>query len=323
MKSSSHPFWEHFNQEHLSIEDEVLDRKGSYRGLPKEALSTHPIDLENIFRSGFIQGTFVDLGCGTGETVLTYAELFPERSAVGVEFEKARIEAAKPFLRDNAKLIHGDLLTCEIPQGDTYFLYFPTGPVLDRILTTLYESKKQFHLIVIESHGDLIPRIKLENWLHEVAEVPLISKRHYPSAKIFNRGPETRDESLLPFTLSYQEKFLLVHDWIGETFGMEWTSETRFELQTPPRTIVWGDVKKLMILDDFSSLERRILLLRREGELVFDLKDKNITGFIRKIILKPTLAVEISNGEKVEWTEIFTIRKGSLLCYDSSQASSY
>lgn len=319
MKSSSLPFWEYFKREHLAIEGEVLERNGSYRGLPKEALSTHPDDLINIFTSSEIEGTFVDLGCGTGETVLTYAHLFPDRKAIGVEFEEARLKAAKTFLPPNGELVHADLLTCKIPIGDTYFLYFPTGHVLDRILNELYESHREFNLIVIESHGDLIKRIQLENWLHEICEIPLQSPRHYPNAKVFRRGKEMRSDALEPFTLSFKEKFILVNDWIGETFGMEWTQDSRFELLIPPRTIEWGDVKKLMILDDFTSLERMILMLRREGELKFSLKDRTLSGFIRKIILKPTLAIEISNGEKVEWTEIFSIRKGSLLCYDSSQ----
>lgn len=319
MKSSSLPFWEHFKHHHISIEGEVGEQHGSYKGLSKEALSTHPDDLINIFSSPLITGTFVDLGCGTAESVLTYAHLYPERKAIGVEFEEARLLAAKNFLPENAELIHGDLLTCQIPIGDTYFLYFPTGPVLDRVLTELYESKRNFLLVVIESHGDLIPRLQLENWLHEVSEIPLQSQRHYHSAKIFKRGPETRSDELLPFTKSFKKEFMLVNDWVGETFGLEWTSDTRFELQTPPRTIDWKDVKKLMILDDFSPLERKILLLRREGELEIQLADRILTGFIRKIILKPALALEISNGEKVEWTKILTIRKDSLLCYDSSQ----
>lgn len=323
MKSSSLPFWEHFKETHLSIENEVGHQAGSYKGLSKEALSTHPDDLIRIFSSPLIHGTFVDLGCGTGESVLTYAHLFPERKAIGVEFEEARIKAALAYLPPNAELIHDDLMKAKIPEGETYFLYFPTGPVLDRILNELYESRRDFHLVVIESHGDLIARIQLENWLHELAEIPLSSKRHYPSAKIFKRGHELRSPSLLPFTLTFKEKFMLVNEWIGETFGMEWTCESRFELQTPPRTIDWKDVKKLMILEDFSPLQRKILLMRREGELEFHLPDRILTGFIRKIILNPTLTLEISTGELVEWTKIITIRKGSLLCYDSSQVFSF
>lgn len=321
MKSSSHPFWEHFKKTHDSIESGVGSQKGSYQGLPKEALSTDVEDLKTIFQSELVTGTFVDLGCGTGESVLSYGDLFPDRKAIGIDFEEARIAAARDFAPVNVQFIRADLLNCEIPEADTYFLYFPTGHVLDRVLTKLYEMKKEFHLVAIESHGDLLKRLELENWLKVVDEIPLTSKRHYPNAKIFKSLLVERSSELLPFTVSFQHKFLFISDeWIGESFGMEWTEDDRFELETPPRTIHWRDVKKLMISEDFPYNVQKVLTLRREGELIFDLGERSLTGFIRKIILKPTFQLEISNGEKVEWTEIKTIRKGSLLCYDSSQA---
>jgi SAM-dependent methyltransferase len=315
------PYWEHFKKAHKEIESSVGDRKGSYQGLSKEALSTDVSDLRNIFLSKNITGTYADLGCGTGESVLLYAELFPERKAIGIDFEEARILATKEFALPNSEFIVADLLTCEIPEAQTYFLYFPTGPVLDRILTFLYESKNDFHLIVIESHGDLLKRIDLENWLVNIEEIPLSSARHYAHARIYKRLHLERSDRLQPFTLSYQERFLIMNtEWVGETFGMEWTADDRFELETPPRTIHWKDVKKLMILEDFPLHVQKVLSLRREGELNFELKERFLSGFIRKIILNPSFALELSNGEKVEWTEILTIRKGSLLCYDSSQA---
>ena len=322
MKSSSLPLWEHFKSLHKEIEAGVSSSAGSYQGLSKEALSTSVEDFAAIFSSPHIQGTFVDLGCGTGEGVLLYGLTFPDRLAMGIEFEKARIDVAKKFALPNTTFLEGDLLKMDIPKGDTYFLYFPTGPVLDRILSELYSSHQHFHLIVIESHGDLIPRLQLENWLEEISEVQLSSTRHYAKAKIYKRLLIPRSENLFPFTLSYQENFLLMtDDWVGETLGMEWTAGERFELKTPPRTIQWNDVKKLMISDDFNSQEWTAISLRRQGELTFELPDRILTGFIRKIILNPTLAIEISNGEKVEWTKILTIRKESLLCYESSQLS--
>lgn len=321
MKSSSHLFWEHIRHNHDSIESGVLSRKGSYPGLSKEALSTNILDLENIFQSPYVNGTFLDLGSGTGESVLLYAELFPDRKAIGIDFEESRILASKSFILHNTEFIHADLLSCPIPCADTYFLYFPTGPVLDRVLTTLYEMKKDFHLVAIESHGDLLNRLERENWLEVVHEIPLTSKRHYPNARIFKRSFEERSPELLPFTLSYQHKYLLIADeWIGETYGLEWTEGDRFELETPPRTIHWKDVKKLMLSEDFPPHVQKVLNLRREGELAFELNERSLTGFIRKIILNPSFQLEISNGEKVEWTQIVTIRKGSLICYDSSQA---
>lgn len=326
MNSSLPRFWEHFKLPHESIEENVEGRDGSYQGVKEEALYTCREDYLAIFNHPLSEGTFVDLGCGAGEGCLLYGSLFPDRKAIGVEFEKARIEYGQEFRKqfkiDNVDLIEADLMSDRIPVGDTYFLYFPTGPVLDRILHILYHSQKKFRLIAIESHGDLIPRLELENWLTFKASVPLHSPRHHPLANIYEHNFEVRDSSLLPFDLSFKNNYLVIEEngesWIGNSRGLEWTSADRFELSIPPRTIFWKNVRSWSDGEDFSSLQKLAIALRDEGELEIITLNQRIMGIIRKIIIGPTFSLEFSTGEKVEWKKILKIKKGTKLCYVSS-----
>lgn len=317
MKFSLPPFWEHFKEQHTTLESRVEEGVGSYKNLTHEALYTSFEDLSEIFQHPLVKGTFVDLGCGAGQGVLLYAWMFPDRLAIGVEFQKARL--SHELRLPNAELIHADLLECEIPKADTYFLYFPTGPVLDRVLTELYQMEHDFVLIAIESHGHLLPRLELENWLKLEAEIPLHSQRHYNQARIYQKIQHERN--LEPFLHTFKEHFLLIDNWIGETLGMEWQEGDRYELLIPPRTINWKDVKKLMVWDEISPELHKALLIRRLGEVEIVTTSQRYQGFIRKIIVDPSFVVEISTGEKVEWSQIQSIYQGSILCYESSSHS--
>lgn len=325
MNFSLPPYWEHFNFDFDSIETKVEDVPGSYQGLKEKALYTAREDLLTILVNPLIRGTFVDLGCGTGESCLLYGSLFPDRQSIGVEFQAARLVPGKKFQLEhelhNVNLLNQDLLKGPIPLGETYFLYFPTGMVLDRILSQLYQHEHPFRIVAIESHGDLLPRLNKENWLRPLGEIPLKSPRHYENAVVFESQKVKRDGSLLPHDLSYQEKFLLIRDqeeWLGESLGLEWSEGERYELKTPPRTIQWGSVQEVLSFDQIDVRIRPAIELRRLGELKIETGNAVYYGFIRKILLKPTFRLEISSGEQVEWSEIKTIRQGLQLCYVSS-----
>lgn len=326
MKSSLPLNWDHFKSSHQETEKNISGRPGSYKNLSAEALYTSYEDLKEIFKHPLIRGKFLDLGCGHGMAPLLYGHLYPDRESSGIEFEFERLVVGESFKLNhdlnNVNLIQADLLKTTIPQADTYFLYFPTGPVLDHILTELYHNKNSFCLVAIESHGDLFPRLDLENWLLVKDEITLKSPRHHPAARIYFNTPARRDQNLLPFTLSFQNHFLLLEDekesWIGETYGMEWSGADRFELLTPPRTIFWKNVKKMMVHSDLDKRLQLITSLRSQGEVTVTTARAQYTGFIRKIVVSPTFRLEISSGQQVEWGEILTITQGHLLCYESS-----
>lgn len=329
MKSSLQQFWELSKSRHSEKQTRVSGQYGSYPETSFEALYTSPEDLSAIFQSALVQGTFADLGCGFGIAPILYGMMFPERLSLGVEFEKSRLEEGDSFLRDNplsnVKLMERNLLFDPIPEADTYFLYFPAGPVLDRILYELYSRKNSFNLVAIESHGDLLARLELENWLTLKEEIPLKAGRHYPFVKIYQRNFSERSLHLLPFNHSYEDHFVVIEEnnesWIGSTKGMEWTEGDRFELKCPPRTIRWRNVKKLMLSpSDSGTLPARMVSLWKEGEVSIKTIDRIYQGCVRKIIISPSFKLEISSGEKVEWDKIQIISRGPHICYDSSSS---
>jgi SAM-dependent methyltransferase len=326
MKSSWPRSLERFKFDHELIESGVGNQSGSYQGLDPRALYTSREDFLALFSHELVSGTFVDLGCGTGEGCLLYGHLYPDRFAIGVDFETARISAGLKIKAElklsQVKLLQQDLLHDPLPVGDTYFLYFPTGMVLDRILNELYQSHRFFRLIAIESHGDLFPRLSKENWLRTVAEIPLVSERHHPQARVFERQQGLRLESLLPHTLSFQEKYLVIQEdgyiWLGESLGLEWSLEERYELLTPPRSILWHQVKEVLSFDQIPVKYQQAIKLRRLGEVKIQTFSSDYQGFIRKIGMEPTFHLELSSGAKVEWSDIVTITQGSTICYASS-----
>lgn len=326
MKSSWPRSLERFKFDHHAIEELVREIPGSYKGLDSRALYTSREDFLAIFSHPLVTGTLVDLGCGTGEGCLLYHALYPDRTSIGVDFEESRINAGLQFKEKlgllGVTLKYQDLLVAPVPEGNTYFLYFPTGMVLDRVLDELYRSYHPFRLVAVESHGDVLPRLMKENWLKVVGEVPLTSERYHPNALIFERQMVERAFDLVPHTISFQEKFLLIEEdtysWLGESQGLEWTEGERYELILPPRTIQWNQVKDILSFDEVDVRFRRALLIRRLGEVTVKTPSGEFTGHIRKIIVGPTFHLEISSGEKVEWNHIVTITQGSTLCYDSS-----
>ncbi len=322
MKSSLTPYWESFKIAETSVSDDP----SSYRGLSPEALCTDPEDILTIISDPLIQGDWVDLGSGYGHTVLTYAEKFPLRRATGVEKEFSRVELARKISQDlklEAHFLQGDLLSCEIPDGNVYFLYFPQGHVLDRILSVLSE-KRDLTLVVIESHGDLFPRLAKEKWLSLTKVIPLKSARHDAYARIYtSQGNPSTLAGLHEF--SFRHLHLLVsqngESWLGESFGLYASGES-YTLMHPPRSLDEADVVKIMTIEELSPVQKFLSALRRQGDVVIVTADKIFSGSVRKIIVGPAFSVELSTGARVEWTSIQSIKQGQHLCYDSSHTSS-
>ena len=321
MKSSLIQFSESFKV----AEENVSDSPGSYKGTDVEALCTQPEDVFSIINDPLIHGTWVDLGSGFGHTVITYAETFPERMAVGIEREDARRNLAVEIAREkNVKchFIAGDLLTHNIPDGDTFFLYFPQGHVLDRILCEL-SRRETFTLVVIESHGDLFPRIEKEKWLKLIKEVRLKSERHNGFARIYR--PERGERKLFELHRhSFLAHYFLIKDdlgmWWGESFGL-CAMGNDYLLQTPPRTVRENDVVKIMTISELSPLMRFLISLRKLPDVTIFANGKLFKGPLRKIHETPAISVEFSDGERVHWGDIGRITQGTHLCYDSSSPS--
>lgn len=286
------------------VEKNVSPREGSYPGLSQAALLTSLEDFQIIFDHLKDINSWVELGSGHGHGPLLFAHLHPDKSATGIEFDQARFEESerlKHYLKiENATFVKADLLTASIPDSDTYFLYFPTGMVLDRILLELGSRDQHFRLIVIESHGDLLPRLKLENWLSIEQEIPLTSARHYTQAVVFKK---TTKKSPSIFDHSFQDNYFLVRDeaghvWIGDSLGLEWQTNQSFQLLYPPRTIREEQIVQIIQKHQLESEVLPFLTLRRQGEVKVETNQGDHFGDIRKIFLNP-LRLELSNAQVV------------------------
>lgn len=326
MKSSFSRPWESFKERlvfnHELIENQVFGDDSQTPGLQSEALYSSLEDLWNIFQSPHVRGDLVDLGAGIGIPSLFYGSLFSERKSLGIESSFARFKESvalgQSLNLSNVKFLHENLMSCEIPKAETYYFYFPTGPALDRILFELSKKDHVFTCVVIESHGDLVARFEKESELKLCDKIPLVSKRHLPEAYLFQSCPGVERRPSL-HDLSFQEKFLLIdQDWVGESLGLEWQGEDSFNLKQPPRTICENQVSSVLSFDQLPEAIQKLVHLRRLGELDFTTQEGKHHGIIRKIGMTPSFYVELSTGEKLEWTSIKSICWETILCYDSS-----
>lgn len=329
MDSSLIPIYQLFKDdiEQLEIKGErdVHNSPQRYKDLDLRALYTGFADLENIFQHPSVKGRWVDIGGGSGRSCLLYSFLYKNPS-VNLEIDPARAviatTIAQKYRLETRSLVF-DLMTDPIPEGDTFFLYFPTGMVLDRVLDVL-SQRLNFTLVVIESHGDLIARIAKEEGYRLLGKIPLLTPRHDPFVYFYHKEGLGSLE-LSPHKMSFREELIIIQDqqgeWVASSLGLEWLTGKRYQLLYPPRTICW-EQDFLGILDpnraDFALL---IFLndLRKRGDVKFVLGNgKDLVGVIRKIRISPVLALEISTSELLEWSSIKKITQGSYLCYESS-----
>lgn len=311
-----------FQTDYRAVEKNISQRPGSYPGLPQEALLTSEEDFKRIFHSLPHIKIWAELGSGHGLGPLLFAHLFPHKKSIGIEFEDSRYQVSCELQKQhhitNVEFIRGDLLECCLPVADTYFLYFPTGIVLDRILHELGRQQRELRIVAIESHGDLLARLQKENWLKPTMQIPLSSTRHCEVACVFERI-STRESDLHDY--SFKKKYFLIDDgaeWIGESYGMEWVREDEYQLLTPPRSFKSSHVKNILDLNEIESRFHPALCLRGLGELRIITEKQELKGELRKIFVGPSFKVEISSGEQVEWSQIRQILWENILCFDSS-----
>lgn len=314
LDSLSTPAYQSFKKE-LEEKEELSEQnvsslEGRYKDLDRRALYTSFEDLESIFQNPYVSGTWLDLGGGSGRTCLLYSFLTGNES-INVEIDEARAKIASELADSHQLTVRNfceDLLDCLLPLADTYFLYFPTGHVLDRVLDVL-SKRVDFTLVVIESHGDLIPRIEKEKGYELVDQVLLKTPRHHPFAQIYRKRSVI--DYFSPHKISFKYDFLIFKDslgeWVADSFGLEWEGGDHYKFLNPPRSVMWSE-DFVGFFDDSHPLYgvvKEIAHKRREGTVEVILKNSEVkTGFIRKVRLSPTFSLEISTGELIEWNQI-------------------
>ena len=162
-----------FDNAEASIEPQGLN----YAGERSEALSTSYLDYYQMLSLIPDGASFADLGAGYGRANLMCGYLGKDINCLSYEIENERInmgqKAAIELGYASEGFIHADLLDIDFafPQADYFFLYLPTGDLLEGLVKRLMDvaCKKRIHIFVIESHGDLLNRIRHLDWLNETS----------------------------------------------------------------------------------------------------------------------------------------------------------
>ncbi len=320
--------WQYFENKFLidlkDIESKVESSEELYQGLNLDALYSSLPDLEGLFHLIEIGGDFLDLGGGVGFPALVYAQLHPDMNAFSLEKSFVRHEAGKRikdhFNISNVFFMQADLLNCDIPDVEIYFLYFPTGFVLDRILDELVNKKRFRYLVAIESHGDLIPRLLIDGRFEVEKTFPLTAKRHLDHAYIFKKSAGLISDPT--FQLSYKDLILKIQSdndeiWLGLSKKLSWMKGNLFNLAHPPRTISSKEILEVMAESQLEEDVNFLLKIFKFNELKMITDDFICLGEIRKIIIYPEKRLEISSGQLIEWKKVKFIFWKDYLCYDA------
>ncbi|MBY0516980.1 MAG: class I SAM-dependent methyltransferase [Bacteriovoracaceae bacterium] len=313
-------------------------------GVTSEALYTSYQDLLEVMPWLYKQGarTWCDVGCGVGRSCLLWSWLTQER-AIGIELVPERIEEARAACRSkNLSQIHwieGDFSSPSraLPESDVYFLYLATGPQLDALLAKIKKRSTPSWVVVIESHGDLKPRLQWEAWwLAPTANrFSLKSFRHDPWVQVYKTRPDhpvfhledswetksgllPQDLALHPnplgylLTKSFLKNWEIVIDergekWTMETIGLAWHDMNTVQGHLPPRQVSWSRENIGLRRIPEEGQYAQWSAWRREERLFSYLTHQGISGQrvkLRKIIISPYDELEFSDGVRVKWEDI-------------------
>lgn len=319
------------------------------QGLTSEALYTSYKDVLGLMEWLKGQGVnrFCDLGCGVGRTVLLWSWLFPDAQGIGVELVPERLnEARSAGLAkglQNVNWVEGDFSSpsVELPKADVYFIYLSTGPALDALIDKIKKQSNNAWIAVIESHGDLKPRLQWESWwlVPHSQRFTLTSQRHDPWLALYKvnsthpgfglerswdgrAGLMPSELELHPNPLSYvlsksfQRHWELVigennEQWTMETLGVRWHGPLEIEGQFPPRQFKWikGNIGLRHIPEQGEY--GQWVKWRREGTFLSYISlqgEKAQNVLLRKIYVAPVTRLEFSNGRQITPSELQFLR---------------
>lgn len=315
------------------------------QGVSSEALFTSYKDVLSAMGWLRRQGVqrWCDIGCGVGRTVLLWSWLYPEAVGVGIELVPERLNEARGAALahglTNTHWVEGDFSSpsLELPEADAYFIYLSTGPALDAVLEKLKKSGRPSWVVVIESHGDLKPRLQWESWW--LAPIPqrfsLSSHRHDPWLGLYQIHSEHPGHALerswegrsgiLPdelfqhpsplgylLTKSFQRHWEVVigeddaagtlAQWTMDTLGLRWHGSDSIQGQFPPRQFKWRlhSIGLRHVPQD--PQYEQLAHWRRSGTTLdyatqAGLREQGV--LLRKIYVTPEIRLEFSNGRQI------------------------
>lgn len=132
-----------------------------YAGLENTALLTSYLDYYQMILDLGEKKVLADLGAGYCRGSLLIEKLGLSSKILSLEVESNRVAIAKSIVRDKSLIIQEDLLdnNFQLPKVDAFFLYLPTGPVINSLIKKVIDQKVEAIFYIIESHGDLIDNI--------------------------------------------------------------------------------------------------------------------------------------------------------------------
>src|SRR5690606_35107278 len=178
----------------ISIEDQMKSQKDYFytneNHLEQAALNTSYFDFYQILKNLPKNSTIVDLGAGYARMALLNKLFNFGHRVVSIEGVGERLEAAKKYCGKEEDFLVQDMLheSFSLPEADAYFLYLPTGEVLEKILSHFLQMarRKQFRIYAIESHGNLIDHLWLNQaWMYD-EEIDLVTSLPRHKEKIYS-----------------------------------------------------------------------------------------------------------------------------------------
>lgn len=259
----------------------------TYPELSFEALNTPADDWRILFHYMNRQGlkTLFDAGAGNALSAQVAQKEFSNIYVHAWEVMAKRLEGVDCPDHD---VRVADLFHEPIPKADVHFLYLPTGPLLECILSQIETG---LLIAAIESHGELFQR--LEESAELVDELPITATRHAPTMRIYrwHTGPKNMKDMLRQYSYQNNFKQVLIQDndpfegqcqWLADCFGLNVTPDDYVETLFPPRRLKLEQVVNVL---EFNQYE--ILKERRAGKW-------------RKIFIEPRLLVETPEGIRIE-----------------------
>tara|TARA_R110002049_G_scaffold94670_4_gene232884 strand:+ start:277 stop:1068 length:792 start_codon:yes stop_codon:yes gene_type:complete len=257
----------------------------TYSDISYEALNTPVEDWRSLFnymRENQLK-TLFDAGAGHALSAQVAEAEFQDIKVYAYEIVSERI---KDLDLPNQVVKCSDLFKDEIPKCDITFIYLPTGPLLERVLSQLTSGSV---IAAIESHGDLFDR--LDESAKLLKTIKLSAKRHHPKMKIYRwtKAKKSLKTQLrdLSFTDTYEQIHIREEDpilgetiWSADIKGVTVTSDDYVETLTPPRRFELNKILKITPPESIELIEKR----RHEQ--------------FRKIFIKPYGIIEDKFGQR-------------------------
>ncbi len=247
--------------------------------------------------------SLTDLGSGNCRAAFLFFHLCPTLKVYSIEkdeevLSKAQVAAQKLGLPSH-HFIQGDLFDIKIPQTDVYFLYQSSGELLYALLEKIREHDSLFTLYAIESHGDLISKLKKDFGHLKLTKTigRSVSKRLDPFIYRFDSTP------YIPLSKDALEEVKFTHqnlidlrwskDWVVEIEEEDhlWVAST-YLVQSGLKEDSYEFIYPHRNVDSYKI--RRIMRCPKDlGPFIHQRFEKD--SKIRKIILAPQKQIEYTD----------------------------